>query len=267
MASAARPWSRLLGSIFGCVSLLASGGALAQPVLDLVPSDTQLLTKKGCAILKVNFNIRIRYAHHFPLDRGSELRITVNAVDRDQAIAMQMAKREAVRPPDSKLAGIKAIDFETRQPTGPVLRIQFDHPVAYRVAQSSDVQSIIVAISGPSPSATCKPEYPAGATGLRAVAVPDAVPTVDRAAGVNRLKERAAGKISDADLRSAAAAMDEARAALKKNNPANAIQLLTKVLKYPENEYSPEAQELLGLARQRNGQLAAARAEYEDYLS
>src|SRR5262249_45043962 len=37
-------------------------------------------------------------------------------------------------------------------------------------------------------------------------------------------------------------------------------------LRYPENRYSAEAQELLGLARQRNGQPDAARAEYEDYL-
>ena len=60
--------------------------------------------------------------------------------------------------------------------------------------------------------------------------------------------------------------MDEARAALKKKNFNGAIQLFTKVLKYPENEFSAEAQELLGLVHQKNGQLAEARSEYEDYL-
>ena len=60
--------------------------------------------------------------------------------------------------------------------------------------------------------------------------------------------------------------MDEARAALKKKNFNGAIQLFTKVLEYPENEYSAEAQEFLGLVRQKNGQLAEARSEYEDYL-
>lgn len=266
MESSAYRYPRLLAFALPCLTVLGADVAFGQPVLDLVLSDTQLVTQKGCAILKVNFNIRIRYAHHFPLDGGNELRVTVNPVDRDQLIALQMKKREAVRAPDNKLAAIKAIDFETRQGSGSVLRIQFEHPVAYRVAQSSDVQSIIVAISGPNPSAACKPEFPSAAGGVRTAVVPDRPPPRVPTAGVERPKQRAAGKISDTDLRSAAAAMDEARAALKKNNLDSAIGLLTKVLKYPENEYSAEAQELLGLARQRNSQLAAATAEYEDYL-
>src|SRR5262249_47846464 len=74
------------------------------------------------------------------------------------------------------------------------------------------------------------------------------------------------GRISDWDLGAGAAAMDEGRAALKHNSFREAVQLFTKVLAYPENQYSAEAQELLGLARQRAGLLAEARAVYEDYL-
>jgi len=60
--------------------------------------------------------------------------------------------------------------------------------------------------------------------------------------------------------------MDEARAALKKGNYAQAMQLLTKVLARAENEHSAGAQELLGVAYQKAGQIAQARHEYEDYL-
>src|SRR6202035_1984990 len=74
------------------------------------------------------------------------------------------------------------------------------------------------------------------------------------------------GTISDSDLRSVADSMDEGRAALKRNNLDGAIQIFTKVLKYPENQYSAEAQELLGLAHQKGRQLSEARAEYEDFL-
>lgn len=82
----------------------------------------------------------------------------------------------------------------------------------------------------------------------------------------NIVKNRRAGAISDSDLRAAAAAMDEGRAALKHGSFREAIGLFTKVLGYPENQYSAEAQELLGLARQKNGQFAEARAIYEDYV-
>jgi tetratricopeptide (TPR) repeat protein len=230
--------------------LLGSSAVFAQPVSDLALSDAQLLMEKSCGILKVNFNIRIRYASHFPLDRGDELRITLNPIDRDQAAALKMMKREATRVPDGRLAAIKAIVFESDHPTGPVLRIQFDYPVAYQVAPNSDTRSIVVAIAGKNPSTACRPVFPGDDNGL----------------GPARLAERRPGKISDGDVRSVAGWMDEGRAALKKGNHSGAIQLFTKILKYPENQYSAEAQELLGLARQKSGQLADARAVYEDYL-
>jgi hypothetical protein len=72
--------------------------------------------------------------------------------------------------------------------------------------------------------------------------------------------------VSDGDLRIVAASMDEGRAALRRNNTKEAIRLFTKVLGYPENPYSAEAEELLGLAYQKSGRFEKAKAEYEDYL-
>lgn len=46
-----------------------------------------------------------------------------------------------------------------------------------------------------------------------------------------------------------------------------AIRLLTKILEDPKGQVKREARELLGLARERNGQLAQAEAEYRQYLS
>src|SRR5258708_36809311 len=82
----------------------------------------------------------------------------------------------------------------------------------------------------------------------------------------NIVKNRRGATISDSDLRVVAASMDEGRAALKHNSFREAIQLFRKVIGYPENQYSAEAQELLGLSLQKNGQLKEAQAVYEDYL-
>ena len=81
-----------------------------------------------------------------------------------------------------------------------------------------------------------------------------------------RPKDRPSATMTEADQRAVAAAMDEGRAALKRGDLRGAIALFTKVLNRSENAYSPEARELLGLARQRSGQFAEARAAYEDYL-
>src|SRR5215469_9512579 len=59
----------------------------------------------------------------------------------------------------------------------------------------------------------------------------------------------------------------DARAAMSAHNYPEAIALLTKLQRQPEFPDRARAQELLGLARERAGQLAHAKAEYEEYLS
>ena len=60
--------------------------------------------------------------------------------------------------------------------------------------------------------------------------------------------------------------MEEARQSMAKKDYSHAIALYTKILEHPNHPYRQDAQEYLGLARERNGQLAQAKAEYEAYL-
>jgi len=58
----------------------------------------------------------------------------------------------------------------------------------------------------------------------------------------------------------------DARAALEKHKYPEAVDLLNRLLRQPEYPARSEAQELMGLVRERAGQLAQAKAEYEEYL-
>ncbi len=58
----------------------------------------------------------------------------------------------------------------------------------------------------------------------------------------------------------------DARAAMTARNYPAAIATLTKLQRQPEFAQRAAMQELLGLARERSGQLAHAKAEYEEYL-
>jgi tetratricopeptide (TPR) repeat protein len=60
--------------------------------------------------------------------------------------------------------------------------------------------------------------------------------------------------------------MEDARHAMTAGEISRAVQIYTKVLQLPPNDYQPEAQEYLALARERNGQIAHAKAEYQRYL-
>jgi tetratricopeptide (TPR) repeat protein len=66
--------------------------------------------------------------------------------------------------------------------------------------------------------------------------------------------------------RDALALLDKSRAALARGDNNAAIITLDQLLRLPPNRYSQDAQELIGLARQRAGETLAARKEYELYL-
>ena len=63
-----------------------------------------------------------------------------------------------------------------------------------------------------------------------------------------------------------ASILSDARAAIDAHRYPEAVDLLTRLLRQPEYPARADAQELLGLARERAGQLAQAKAEYREYL-
>ena len=60
--------------------------------------------------------------------------------------------------------------------------------------------------------------------------------------------------------------LDDARKALRARHYSEAVEMLTKLQRQPEFPERAEVQELLGLARERAGEIAHAKAEYEEYL-
>jgi len=63
-----------------------------------------------------------------------------------------------------------------------------------------------------------------------------------------------------------AALLRDARIALEKRLYPQAVDLLTRLLRQPEFPARADVQELMGITRERAGQLAQAKAEYEAYL-
>lgn len=59
---------------------------------------------------------------------------------------------------------------------------------------------------------------------------------------------------------------DDARKAMHARHYPEAVEMLTKLQRQPEFPERSDVQELLGLARERAGEIAQAKAEYEEYL-
>ena len=253
----------------GLFVAVAQSPARAEPVTDRILAGHQVVTQAGCVLVKINFNVRMRYASHFPQDQGSDLRIVVRPIDPAQAAAAIVTRRESLRPPEGVSTHIKSIEFEAARADSPVVNIQFDAPVVYKVAGGADFQSIVIAVAAGKGRAACAPVFPAqaadgwnttlsrgvdlrkdqGGASAAIVARVEPLPST-------RIEAAAPKQGSATDERAAGAAMDEGRAALKKSDYAKAIGLLRKVVQMPQTSHSAPASELLGVAYQKNKQPA-----------
>ncbi|MFA5951948.1 MAG: tetratricopeptide repeat protein [Hyphomicrobium sp.] len=261
-----------LGTLSIALVLSATTAGRAEPVLDRALNSARVVAKsKTCEIIKIAFNFRVRYVSHFPLGSGTDLRIMVRAIDPGVAASEILTRRESLRVPPTKIARLRAIELDIDPAGGPALNVQFAGAAHFDVAEGQDFESIIIAVSDGRGGRTCRPT-------LDDVASAAWAPTIRKETAATeppqdsgpqfppRTKTRTSGAATDADKKAAAAALDEARAALKKQRLNEAMKLLAKILALPETEQTAEAQELMGLARQRSGDLAEAQAEYEDYL-
>ena len=220
----------------------------AQTVGDRVLSRATVSETASCAVLDIKLNYPLRIITNFPTESGNQVLVRLQPVDGATGMGALLV-RETLPAPRSALANVRDIEFDGTSATGPSLTVYFARPVFFRIGQNPDFRDLIIAVSGGAPDANCTPqtqaEQPAAPSGP-----PEEPP---------QLRPALPGAAPDALL-------DQARAAITAKDYETAIRLLTKLLSEPESASTQEAQELLGIVRERNGQLAHAKAEYEEYL-
>lgn len=245
-----------------CVFGVSIRRVQAQPVIDQFVSSADVTTVGNCSLLRINFHVRVRYTGHFPQDHGDQLSINLQLVDREAILARRLVRREGIRVERAQSSGLQDVYLALDEAKGPVLIAQFASSVAYQVVQSGSFESIAIVIARKGPVSACK-------IGAFLASPPDSRGPTQKGSAIPPNSVRREGpqqSLSETDIRLIEGAMDEARAAIRKGNFSGAITILRRLLKYPENSSSAEAQELLGVAYQKSGQTAAAQAEYEDYL-
>lgn len=237
--------------------------AYAEPVMDDLVAGAQVVANENCALLKVRFHVRVRYVGHFPQERAKELRISLDAIDPPRVDQLRLIHREIAAIDNNNTGIIESVTLEVSRAIGPTLRILFNRPTAYEVGQVESFDSIAVALPRPGNAKPCRVADFAspGASGSQG-----ANNGLSSRQGAERAKRNRAASISAADTKFAEASMDEARYEMRKRDYKKAIALLEKILKLPESRVTAEALETLGEARQKAGQEARARADFDEYL-
>jgi hypothetical protein len=261
-------------AVMAALACISGGGALlAEPVTDRVLSHYQIASRNGCSVLKLNFNIRIRYVSHFPVSSGNQLNIMVRPIDPQIAAAESFTARESLRPPEGNTAALQSIVYEVGTAQGSVLSLQFSRPVAFNVALGSDFQSLIIALAGdkgklcPASEESFNWETVLHEHGNETIAARRKSDTSNETVIIRREKAKRPSVIGPSMTAESVMETKDtpntgiraARTAMKQGDMPRAIELL-------KDAEGPEAKELLGVAYQKNKQTAEARAVYEDYL-
>ncbi len=271
-----------------------------------IVDNIEIKTIPGGFEIHTYFNLPLRYITHTPSDRGDNLQILLRPLSEEDLEMEDLSRRKTVSWEASEDVPLSEVAYEEGTPSGVNFIFRFSEPVSFHVVRGGDPRSLVVTVqsetapkhasqkimdsvnptypetapiketqptgqksaspaisaSGPEPG-LLKEERPAAHETLPGLRIKDgSSTTISQANQEPGIKEQPpAPEDQQLDL-----IMQEAKAAMTGGNYQRAIQLYTKLLQYPDHKFRQEAQEFLGLARERNGQLAHAKAEYEEYL-
>ncbi len=223
-------------------------GARAQVI------DTIDIVREGAdAKVSIRFVAQIQYLRHAPLSSGDLIRVYFQVVGGDDSILSTREERR--RSPPSDL--VPRFDVTYIAPIGNTQRridIKFESRVDFLLRPvDNHTIALVIPLSAESlrKTAPARPATPAEAA--RPAPSRDAAPATAPEARPEVEQE-------------ASAALARARSALRRDDLEAAILALNRALNLPPNRESQEAQELIGTAREKLGEIDKARVEYELYL-
>jgi tetratricopeptide (TPR) repeat protein len=185
--------------------------------------------------IAIRFTTPVRYLRHAPFELGDTIQIQVAPVSLDPGSAPALARRESLPVPPGWPVPLVEVVYEGDRSDGRFVVVRFAHDVSFQVRPGADFRSLLVTVR-PSAKTTLPGE-------------PAPLPADEGTA-----------------LRKSDELMATGRRALAEGDLDEAVRIFTKITALPEHGNSPEAKELLGVARERKGQIAHAKAEYEEYL-
>lgn len=219
-------------------ALIAAFGALgatsAEAAADRILD--QLSAETGSVV--VQFNCPMSYVSNYPLRSGDELRIELQPLP---GCAPPTNLGETLPVPKDNPAGLVDVRLDQSLGARRALTLHFARTVDFLIRPRPGLTGIEVVLARRAGRSTVEPANPP--------AKPSREPT--RALPPPEELEKL---------------MADARTAMQDRDYDTAIRLYTKLLEFPEHVGRPQAQEFLGLARERKGQLAQAKLEYQEYL-
>jgi tetratricopeptide (TPR) repeat protein len=221
--------------------------ALAETNLDRVLSTVSVSGSAGCSSIDIRFNRAVSYRSHAPAKSGSSIDVSIGLLGTENEQNSEGADKESASVAPSNAALLDAVSYEPVPPGFGVIHLNFEKGVAFRVIMEKDTRHLRIDVA-----------------------------TVDQARSClgfdnsdsSRSGEPESGKGDGPAMpvRDAASSLKAGKASLASKDYPQATAYFTKAVETGSGATKRDALEMLGLAREKAGQMAHARAEYERYL-
>jgi hypothetical protein len=206
--------------------------------------------RDGDLAIEVDLAVEAQYLSHALSASGDVLQIRLLRVNSSRSDTAEISGRDRVEPTGALAALVSEVSGGGEPTTDFTLTVRFTRAVHPIVGQGANRQVLSIRLP-----AEDVPELKSAGFRDESVGTPSSAPPTDRSS-----------QPSVQDFEMTGEPMEDARRAITANDYPAAIRLLTKVLQSADSTHEQEAHELLGVARERNHQLAHAKAEYQEYL-
>lgn len=213
-------------------------------------------TDRSIPEIHINFTEPFRYVTHNPTDSASTINVLLQPTNTAGRSIVGLTGKEYLRWKPTPALPLIDVDMNADSASGFFLKLRFAIDVRVWMRPSADLRTLIVLVEPGRDSV----EMPAAD---RDAAVQPTGLAVEK---VTKVPVEPTTNVEDLPMGDTAALMELARQATAGGDYASAIRIYTKVLQGPPSEFQRDAREYLGVVRERNGQFAHAKAEYDTYL-
>lgn len=222
------PLDRLVRSFALMAAGILLSGVAIKPSYAHIIDRTEINQEGNEAEILIQFDVQVQYLRDASFSNG-EIHIFFSQLEADPSGTRMVP--EAIDSPPSDISPHFTLNYPGLDGS---LVIKFDDAVSYRVRPGKDGRSISVFVPATNPEEESEP--------TSAVLAPKEV-------------EKEAKQL-----------ITSVRDSLAQDQFDAAIEKLNLLLNLPPNTYTQTAQKLIGEAREKNGELAKARVEYQLYL-
>jgi hypothetical protein len=109
-----------------------------------VLKDVLIFEEGNKAVLKVEFNVPVRYENHFPEGVSDFIQVKIRAVSLGGIEKNEYVNEDIILSGWCEMIPITDIAYEGAVPGGPLLSFRFSEPVSFRISEESDMRSIML---------------------------------------------------------------------------------------------------------------------------